>query len=416
MCVNMNICMNPRFLFNTGKDGQRMFEVRAAMEDGVRNRSHSSFTRGSRCQQRDAEQMQISFTPPPTLSCSLSMAEALDDTLGALLIGVFFAATLYGISCIQTYSFYMDTKKKDSRYLQGLVALLWTMNTVDTVCVAHVAYYFTITNYGKPVTHAPWTVAGFNVLANLNDFFIRAIFIYRILRVSRKMWLAIVLWMANLTVSGFGFALSIQVEIIGDLNKIGRLSWLIITLFTWMAFADTIIAIVLCIILWQLRTGFNRTDSQIETLMKYSIHTGALTSVVAVVIVITYAVMPHNFVYIAVYLTLPKLYHNALLATLNARDHLRAEMDGGSGMSSVHVSKLLIADPSRWGVGSSGSRTAYSKDTQFEENELVSLPDRTGSNPSSIIMLLTCELNYSHLLARALRSSGDGISTIMRPQ
>ncbi|KAI0789632.1 hypothetical protein C8Q75DRAFT_764386 [Abortiporus biennis] len=157
------------------------------------------------------------------------------------------------------------------------------------------------------------TEPGFNVLANLNDLLIRGIFIHRVWKLSQNLPTTIILWVANISTSSLGIVLAARIAMIGDLMNLDSVSWLLKTQFSLVCIIDTAIAIVLCIILAHMKTGFSRTDSQIQTLIRFSIHTGALTSIVAISIVVTYAAMPHNFVYIAIFLSLPRLYLNALL-------------------------------------------------------------------------------------------------------
>ncbi|KAL4250710.1 hypothetical protein ABKN59_005496 [Abortiporus biennis] len=271
----------------------------------------------------------------------------LDNTLGAMFIGLIVSSILYGITCVQTYVYYVDNKTKDRVVLRSMVAVLWILNTLDMVFITHCVYYFAVTNYANPTSFntAPWSVGGFNVIANLNDVIIRGILIDRIYKISlNNKFVLVALWVGNLTVSAFGLSLSIQIDKNPDLQALGHLAWLIYCCFTTMAAVDTIIAIVLCAILWSRKTGFSHTDSQIQTLMRYSIHTGALTSFVAIVIVITYAAMPHNFIFIGIYLSLPKFYLNALLATLNARDSLKGDRQQVTGAYSFHVSRMAASN------------------------------------------------------------------------
>ncbi|KAI0921867.1 hypothetical protein AcV7_007997 [Taiwanofungus camphoratus] len=95
------------------------------------------------------------------------------------------------------------------------------------------------------------------------------------------------------------------------------------------AFADVLIATSLCVLLRRCRTGFSRTDSVVRTLIVYSVNTGALTSLCAIASLVTYAVMPDSYVFLAIYFVLPELLLNSLLATLNARSSLR-ERNAGS--------------------------------------------------------------------------------------
>ncbi|KAL4244635.1 hypothetical protein ABKN59_009177 [Abortiporus biennis] len=290
----------------------------------------------------------------------------LDNTLGALFIGLIAAAILFGITCVQIYTYFVVSMKKDRFILRSLVAFLGLLDALDLICVAHVAYFFTITNYANPsaLGDVPWSVTGFNTIANLNDVIIRGILIDRIWKVSKNKYLVIGLWFGNLAASGFSLSSSIRVQIIHNLQNLDPIFWLFCVGYSLIATEDTVIAATLCVILWGKKTGFKRTDTQINKLMRYSIHTGVLTSLVAICIVITYTTMPHNFVFIGIYVTLPKFYLNALLATLNGRDSVRAEKSQLSSTSidlaNIHISSSQFNPPPLVDNFSSGNVPAVS--------------------------------------------------------
>ncbi|KIP06934.1 hypothetical protein PHLGIDRAFT_441751 [Phlebiopsis gigantea 11061_1 CR5-6] len=65
---------------------------------------------------------------------------------------------------------------------------------------------------------------------------------------------------------------------------------------------------------------------------------------------IQYATMPHNFIFIAFAMVLPKLFLNSLLALLNSRDVMRDMYDGQP--VSIHFSKFVTPNgPSNDQVG-----------------------------------------------------------------
>jgi len=84
-----------------------------------------------------------------------------------------------------------------------------------------------------------------------------------------------------------------------------------------------IIACALCYYLLKSRTGFARTDNLIATLIVYSLTTGLITSILAFICVVTFAIMPTNYIWLAFFWILGKCYVNSLLAALNSRDSLR---------------------------------------------------------------------------------------------
>jgi len=92
------------------------------------------------------------------------------------------------------------------------------------------------------------------------------------------------------------------------------------------ATVDLVLAFILCYYLQRGRSGFEKTNSLISRIIQYTIATGLLTSLYAFACVITYFAVPHTFTFIAMHLSLGRLYTNALLVTLNSRRSLRANM------------------------------------------------------------------------------------------
>ncbi|KAJ3824267.1 hypothetical protein F5880DRAFT_407776 [Lentinula raphanica] len=80
------------------------------------------------------------------------------------------------------------------------------------------------------------------------------------------------------------------------------------------AAADVIIAGSLCFYLSKSRTGYKKTDSLISTLIVYSLTTGLITSLIGVVIVVTFATMPNDYVWLAFFWIDGKCYVNSCLA------------------------------------------------------------------------------------------------------
>jgi len=125
--------------------------------------------------------------------------------------------------------------------------------------------------------------------------------------------------MTFMTGSSLGFT-SLGI-IYNTYSKFFQISYLLYLGFGSAVVADATIASALCIVLAKSRTGFRRTDSLVNILLVYTINTGLLTGIVAVLCFILYAVMLDTYIFI-------KLYLNALLATLNARSNLRDQMNG----------------------------------------------------------------------------------------
>ncbi|KAF8955627.1 hypothetical protein BDZ97DRAFT_260503 [Flammula alnicola] len=86
-------------------------------------------------------------------------------------------------------------------------------------------------------------------------------------------------------------------------------------LFMMGALIDVTIAISMVYFLIQKwEKGLSRVTRLIDRLIGFSIRTGLVTSIAAVVVLILYRLMPFNLIYFAMYASLAKLYSNSLLS------------------------------------------------------------------------------------------------------
>lgn len=263
-----------------------------------------------------------------------------DNTLGALLIGEILAAVLFGAATVQI-SIYCRRCERDGRVMRCAIALLWILDLVHLGFTSHSMYDYMVTNYMNPevLLYCPWSFAANMVVGNISQVIVTGIFAYRIWKLSGKVWPLLFMIPPTLCNSAGAIAVTALLHkfpLYEDFRR--RYSWIWCATFIAWTVCDCIIAVSLCTILARRRTGFQRTDSLIRTLILYTISTGALTSSIAITSAITYAVMPHNFIFIAISTILPKLHINSVFALLNSRDAMRKRI---SAPISIHISKLV---------------------------------------------------------------------------
>ncbi|KAK7680559.1 hypothetical protein QCA50_016341 [Cerrena zonata] len=216
--------------------------------------------------------------------------------------------------------------------------------------VAHTIYWYTITNFTDPtvVVRIPWTIPAGIIVTPLSDTIVRTFFTYRVWIMSRRnIWLTGTIILGVVAMFGIGFGFGIKAFSLPTFEQFAELAWLLYLGLALVVVVDAFIAISLCIYLWQSRTGFSmRTDSLVALLMVYTVNTGLLTSIFSLACFITYAAMPKNYIFLALYFPLSKLYINALLATLNARDSLKREVQRptSSGSTTDRLTNIRTDD------------------------------------------------------------------------
>ncbi|KAJ3511445.1 hypothetical protein NLJ89_g4092 [Agrocybe chaxingu] len=280
------------------------------------------------------------MSAPPTMVPPGMLPPKFDNTLGALLVGGLVAMALWGITCVQTYNYYMRANK-DRIYLKLMVGFLWALDTFDSALNGHILYYYMVSNYLNPLAifKPVWSVIIHVAATSISNFLIRTMFAHRIFRLSKGNIL-LTAWVMAISFSDLVVGVTITVKAFGipSFPDLDKLSGLMYTTFALGTGSDLSVAVALSWLLYRSQTGFRRTDSLIMMLMMYTVNTGMIVAIDASLGMILYIVMPNNFIFLGFYLLLSKLYLNSYLATLNARELLRGERNGE--MVSIHLSQI----------------------------------------------------------------------------
>ncbi|OCH85320.1 hypothetical protein OBBRIDRAFT_891239 [Obba rivulosa] len=297
----------------------------------------------------------------------------LDGTLGSLQICTMLSSALYGVTVIQTY-IYFHQSSKDSVFYKTMIGLLWIMGTLHQIAICQMAYMYTVTDYGNIIalTKETRSIIAVVFLSAFMDTGVRSLFCMRIWHLSGKNWfLAAVIMLFSLGefVSLIVFAMRDEFGIHLEFSAVRSLSpeFYVATVLTIVA--DSLIALSQVVLLWKRRSGVPRTDSVMRTLIIYSINTGFLTTICALVLLITWATMPNNLVYDIFYAALPTLLYNALLATLNARQELREIASGTAGLITLGI-PLSAAAPTSSTMSTQITQLQYDRERAMNTIEI----------------------------------------------
>ncbi|OCH90213.1 hypothetical protein OBBRIDRAFT_619694 [Obba rivulosa] len=307
----------------------------------------------------------------------------LDGTLGAAFLGNLAAAIFYGITNVQTYLYY-KRNEADSTSLKSIVFFLWILDGLHFALITHAIYTYAVTNFANPlaVMIPTWSIMAHVAVTGVSDVLVRSLFCQRVWKLSGRNWLLTgAIAISSLITFGGSIAFSIRGLEIDNFFAFSEISWILYTSFGLGVVADLLIAISLVVFLQRRRTGFSRTDSIVRILMLYSINTGALTTLCAFLCLVMYATMPDNFVFIAFYFVLPKLFLNSFLATLNARRSLR--LSSMNGLISIPMSKPLAT---RSMTGGRPEFTFSDRDDQLVEIQVHTATEvKSDSMPNGLL-------------------------------
>ncbi|KAF7297881.1 hypothetical protein HMN09_01008900 [Mycena chlorophos] len=253
--------------------------------------------------------------------------QLLNDTLGALEIGVLVSYLLLGIVTSQMYVYY-NRFPEDAVWLRATVAFVWLVETTQAALVGYGLYFLSVLDYGDrlgALSRTSPVLNGAFILTGLITVLVELFFIHRIWLLSKQFLIPIVLVilvivyiMGILSFSVAGFKLSTWAE------AEAQWGWDIEATAIVSVVLDMGITVALVSIFWKSRArGVQKTANMVDKLIAWAIETGVLTSLCSVLILAMYEVKPSSFIWLAVFVVKSRLYSNSLLASLNSRSTLR---------------------------------------------------------------------------------------------
>ncbi|KAL5524313.1 hypothetical protein ACEPAF_9453 [Sanghuangporus sanghuang] len=265
----------------------------------------------------------------------------INTTFGAALMGLIVGSVLYGLTCMQTFLYYR-AYSKDPIGLKLLVFALWILDSTHMVLSTVAIYWYLILNFGnfENLDVGYWAMDIQTDCNGLIGLMVELFFAWRVWKVSNSIWLISFITVLAFLHFSLGIYFTVEGFRLGRFSKYSELTWVTCVGLGSAAACDMTIAISLVYYLLRSRTGFKQSDSIISTLVMYAINTGLFTGVCAAAATICFAFMPTNFVWLAFFWCLGKLYVNSLLASLNSRQALRKIAENRDVRASMNLPRL----------------------------------------------------------------------------
>ncbi|KAJ7059116.1 hypothetical protein C8F01DRAFT_273810 [Mycena amicta] len=262
------------------------------------------------------------------------VAPTMDETYGAMYIGVLFATFFQGLLTVQGYTYYTNFPD-DSRWLKGLVASVWMLDATHLVLIAQATYHYLVTSWGNQASLLVATLPLdlHMVFVSVPSLLCQVFFLYRIWVLSHHNWL-IVGFLGCGCLAGF----CVEARIIADILRIrlvaesSHQSTNVQAAFITLVVVDLLIACTLVWYVWTTKVAVSvddmdgvhrRTNFILRRIMQYAVATGLATSLVGFATVAAFMLAPDALIYLAIYFSFGRMYTNALLVSLNARRSLR---------------------------------------------------------------------------------------------
>ncbi|KAJ7052437.1 hypothetical protein C8F01DRAFT_1170031 [Mycena amicta] len=247
--------------------------------------------------------------------------------LGGIEVSILVAVILLGMVTVQIFVYYSNFSG-DSRTIKTLIAIVWLLETAHAGAICYGLYRVTITRYGRLDLPLPLEMVRTVLLGSVVHPLVQAIFTTRIYQLGRNpvnRILTAVCWAMSGFVLGTTVLLSIKVFSVSSLDQFEQQwAWLILGLFATTAMVDLVIAGAM--LYYTSRSG-QLTDqavkiNNLDTLILWTAQTGLLTGAASVAVLVVFALMKQNHLWLALLVLNTGVYSNSLLSLLNGRLHL----------------------------------------------------------------------------------------------
>ncbi|KAI0767162.1 hypothetical protein C8Q74DRAFT_1278517 [Fomes fomentarius] len=260
---------------------------------------------------------------------SLHLSESyLNKNLGVLFLGAVFSSMIYGLTCLQTFSYFRSPRAaNDGRWLHLLVGMVLILDSSHQALVIHQTYTYLVLDFANPSKIETTLIWSGPLEINVNGILallFNAFNLYRLWCLSGNRYL--VSFGVFTCTARFGLNLSFGIRIFQYRSVAAAavaLKHHILALLSYGSAVDTLISGVLCYYLWMSRTGVRRSNDIISKLITMTITTGALCALWILGNLIVYVTAPHTMLDLFFTFIMSKFYANALLTTLNMREYFR---------------------------------------------------------------------------------------------
>ncbi|KAJ7244071.1 hypothetical protein C8J57DRAFT_1311295 [Mycena rebaudengoi] len=249
--------------------------------------------------------------------------------VGVYLLGLLFNTFLYGLVLAQFLT-YFNTKSNDPSWIRAVVWSLLLTDTIhsavevyavwETGCVPYFSLIDSILIYTEQTVSwaIPFTAVATSVAAIITQLFL----VSRVMLLTKNRILMAVICTLSFVGLVFGCTAGIMSGVIKEVAKFGPLVPYVILWLSFQSLADFLITASLITALLHSRTGFRRTDTIINRLVRGAIETGLFASAFALADLFSFVFFRDTNLYAMFAFPIGRIYTNTLLHTLNARAEL----------------------------------------------------------------------------------------------
>ncbi|KAJ7857280.1 hypothetical protein B0H14DRAFT_695749 [Mycena olivaceomarginata] len=169
----------------------------------------------------------------------------------------------------------------------------------------------------------------FTFHAHSYESLVQGFFTYRIYVFTKRLYIPMISWcMSFLRLLGITTVFVTELQMTSISGYVEQWGWLFTTVWCVSVANDFTITATLVAHLMSHRSRIHkRSVPLVDKLVMWTIETGMLTSITAIVVMVCFVTMRDNFIWLGVYVTVPGLFSHSFLASLNSRAKLREMRD-----------------------------------------------------------------------------------------
>ncbi|KAI1783043.1 hypothetical protein LXA43DRAFT_367052 [Ganoderma leucocontextum] len=251
----------------------------------------------------------------------------IDKTFGIVFLAVTLSSIIYGVTCIQIFSYCRSARsKQDPSILRYGVVALMLVDTFQQVLILHVGYYYLIIHFGDrnaPLTSLPWSVPTEALLLAISALLFNIFLTARLWRLSQNVALSGLAAVLTITTAGTNMSFAIRGygfdSLIFGLREVKPhgIAALCLAIVT-----ECMLSATVACYLYKGRSGLQRHDDFLTKVIILTVTTGMLTTPFNIAALVTYVISDKSLTVLLFNFLLAKLYAHSFITTLNLRQYL----------------------------------------------------------------------------------------------
>ncbi|KAK7039841.1 hypothetical protein R3P38DRAFT_2902158 [Favolaschia claudopus] len=287
----------------------------------------------------------------PPIPGLITEPRTLDNTLGALFLGVVVSCILFGVSSLQVVHYY-HSYPNDSLLHKVAVGTLWILDSTHLCLSIASSYHYGISNFGRAdaLDVIIWQVKVLIAVNVMIVVLVHSLYAYRVWLLSGYHHGFLGYVVAAIVLGGFGMGIVLAYETctLHTFSETPRIAWAVEASYATSTIIDVIISVAMCWYLAKSKRCVRRSgiigcgninaaggsfqpdheeegkqslllNSRISALMGYTLSCGIFTSAISVSCLFTFLLMPNNLVFLALSYFVTRLYVTSFMSMMNAR-------------------------------------------------------------------------------------------------